>query len=157
MWILYCIFFFLTQDYSTDHPVLTVPPSHTCAFSCVQQGQKTSHHPCLHLSDSPCMYHTNCLSCSPVIVFGIEMYEINCPFCLWTPWHFTSCTCPQVLLAISFSWLICYILTIYNVLPIEPHHYGYMARTDLKGDIISQAPWFTFPYPGKRRPNAEED
>lgn len=55
----------------------------------------------------------------------------------------------QVLLGITVSWLICYILTTYNVLPAEPGQYGYLARTDLKGEVISQAPWFTFPYPGK--------
>ncbi|TMS05099.1 Solute carrier family 23 member 2 [Larimichthys crocea] len=54
-----------------------------------------------------------------------------------------------VLLGITLSWLICYILTTYNVLPAEPDKYGYMARTDLKGDVLSQAPWFTFPYPGQ--------
>ncbi|XP_038562941.1 xan_ur_permease domain-containing protein [Micropterus salmoides] len=54
-----------------------------------------------------------------------------------------------VLLGITLSWLICYILTTYNVLPSEPDRYGYLARTDLKGDVISQTPWFTFPYPGQ--------
>lgn len=45
--------------------------------------------------------------------------------------------------------MICYILTIYNILPAEPDQYGYLARTDLKGDVVSQAPWLVFPYPGK--------
>ncbi|XP_028263840.1 xan_ur_permease domain-containing protein [Parambassis ranga] len=54
-----------------------------------------------------------------------------------------------VLLGITLSWLICFILTIYNVLPTEPDQYGYLARTDLKGDVMGQAPWFTFPYPGQ--------
>ncbi|XP_068459441.1 xan_ur_permease domain-containing protein [Clinocottus analis] len=54
-----------------------------------------------------------------------------------------------VLLGITLSWLICYILTIYNVFPTDPDQYGYLARTDLKGDILSQAPWFRFPYPGQ--------
>ncbi|CAB1313579.1 unnamed protein product [Coregonus sp. 'balchen'] len=54
-----------------------------------------------------------------------------------------------VLLGITLSWLICYIFTISNVLPPEPEQYGYLARTDLKGDVIGQAPWFRFPYPGQ--------
>ncbi|XP_075995668.1 xan_ur_permease domain-containing protein [Genypterus blacodes] len=54
-----------------------------------------------------------------------------------------------VLLGITLSWLICYILTSYNVLPSDPDQYGYLARTDLKGDVMGQAPWFTFPYPGQ--------
>uniref|UniRef100_A0A674PBF3 Solute carrier family 23 member 4 n=1 Tax=Takifugu rubripes TaxID=31033 RepID=A0A674PBF3_TAKRU len=52
-----------------------------------------------------------------------------------------------VLLGIVFSWLICYILTAYDVLPTDPENYGYLARTDLKKDVISKAPWITFPYP----------
>uniref|UniRef100_A0A8C3A3A4 Solute carrier family 23 member 4 n=1 Tax=Cyclopterus lumpus TaxID=8103 RepID=A0A8C3A3A4_CYCLU len=54
-----------------------------------------------------------------------------------------------VLLGITLSWLICYILTIYNVFPTDPDQYGYLARTDLKGDVVSQAPWFSFAYPGQ--------
>ncbi|XP_060892677.1 xan_ur_permease domain-containing protein [Labrus mixtus] len=54
-----------------------------------------------------------------------------------------------VLLGVSLSWLVCYILTIYNVFPTDPDQYGYRARTDLKGDVMGQAPWFTFPYPGQ--------
>uniref|UniRef100_A0A8C5WJ02 Solute carrier family 23 member 1-like n=1 Tax=Leptobrachium leishanense TaxID=445787 RepID=A0A8C5WJ02_9ANUR len=54
-----------------------------------------------------------------------------------------------VLLGISISWLICYILTTTNALPSSPESYGYFARTDVKGDVLSQAPWFRFPYPGQ--------
>ncbi|XP_056137758.1 xan_ur_permease domain-containing protein [Lampris incognitus] len=54
-----------------------------------------------------------------------------------------------VLLGITLSWLICYILTVYNVLPSNPDEYGYMARTDLKKEVVGQAPWFRFPYPGQ--------
>ncbi|XP_069561486.1 xan_ur_permease domain-containing protein [Brachyistius frenatus] len=54
-----------------------------------------------------------------------------------------------VLLGITLSWLICYLLTIYDILPTEPDQYGYLARTDLKGDVVGEAPWFTFPYPGQ--------
>ncbi|KAM4035921.1 solute carrier family 23 member 1-like isoform 2-T2 [Anomaloglossus baeobatrachus] len=54
-----------------------------------------------------------------------------------------------VLLGISISWLICYILTITNVFPSKPETYGYFARTDVKGDVLARAPWFRFPYPGQ--------
>ncbi|XP_053741705.1 xan_ur_permease domain-containing protein isoform X1 [Synchiropus splendidus] len=54
-----------------------------------------------------------------------------------------------VLLGLMLSWLICYILTVYDVFPSEPDKYGYLARTDVKGDVMAQAPWLTFPYPGK--------
>ncbi|XP_018423391.1 PREDICTED: solute carrier family 23 member 1-like [Nanorana parkeri] len=54
-----------------------------------------------------------------------------------------------VLFGISISWLICYILTITNVFPSNPQTYGYLARTDVKGNVLARAPWFRFPYPGQ--------
>ncbi|XP_026197492.1 solute carrier family 23 member 1-like [Anabas testudineus] len=54
-----------------------------------------------------------------------------------------------ILLGIAVSWLVCYILTIHDVLPSDPAQYGYLARTDVKGDVVSEASWFRFPYPGQ--------
>ncbi|KAM6168226.1 solute carrier family 23 member 1-like [Erethizon dorsatum] len=54
-----------------------------------------------------------------------------------------------VLLALCLSWLLCFVLTVTNVLPSVPTAPGYMARTDSRGSILSQAPWFRFPYPGQ--------
>lgn len=54
-----------------------------------------------------------------------------------------------ILLGIAVSWLICYILTISDILPSDPAKYGHLARTDVKGDVVNEASWFTFPYPGQ--------
>ncbi|XP_035866827.1 solute carrier family 23 member 1-like isoform X2 [Phyllostomus discolor] len=54
-----------------------------------------------------------------------------------------------VLLALCISWLLCFVLTATNALPSAPTAYGYLARTDAKGSVLSQAPWFRFPYPGQ--------
>ncbi|NXO55248.1 S23A1 protein, partial [Aramus guarauna] len=54
-----------------------------------------------------------------------------------------------VLLGLSLSWLLCYVLTVTNVLPADPTTYGHLARTDARGDVLSQAPWFRLPYPGQ--------
>ncbi|XP_037692029.1 solute carrier family 23 member 1-like isoform X2 [Choloepus didactylus] len=54
-----------------------------------------------------------------------------------------------VLLALCISWLICFVLTVTNTLPSAPTAYGYGARTDIKGNVLSQAPWFRIPYPGQ--------
>ncbi|XP_036905041.1 solute carrier family 23 member 1-like isoform X2 [Sturnira hondurensis] len=54
-----------------------------------------------------------------------------------------------VLLALCISWLLCFVLTVTNTLPSAPTAYGYLARTDTKGHVLSQAPWFRFPYPGQ--------
>ncbi|XP_037369749.1 solute carrier family 23 member 1-like [Talpa occidentalis] len=54
-----------------------------------------------------------------------------------------------VLLALCISWLLCFVLTVTDTLPSAPTEYGHLARTDAKGDVLSQAPWFRFPYPGQ--------
>ncbi|XP_005144406.1 solute carrier family 23 member 1-like [Melopsittacus undulatus] len=54
-----------------------------------------------------------------------------------------------VLMGLSLSWLLCYLLTVTDVLPADPTAYGHLARTDIRGDVLSQAPWFRLPYPGQ--------
>ncbi|XP_017264525.1 solute carrier family 23 member 1 [Kryptolebias marmoratus] len=54
-----------------------------------------------------------------------------------------------ILLGIAVSWLVCYLLTIFDILPSDPTQYGHLARTDLKGNVVSEASWFTLPYPGQ--------
>ncbi|XP_029703932.1 solute carrier family 23 member 1 isoform X2 [Takifugu rubripes] len=52
-----------------------------------------------------------------------------------------------IILAIMVVWLVCYIFTLTNLLPSDPSRYGYKARTDARGDIMTSAPWFRMPYP----------
>ncbi|XP_069051460.1 solute carrier family 23 member 1 [Lepisosteus oculatus] len=52
-----------------------------------------------------------------------------------------------IIMAIMVVWLICYVLTLTDVLPSDPSEYGHKARTDARGDIMSLAPWFRLPYP----------
>ncbi|XP_044636083.1 solute carrier family 23 member 1-like isoform X2 [Equus asinus] len=54
-----------------------------------------------------------------------------------------------VLLALCISWLLCFVLTVTNALPKDPTAYGYQARTNTEANVLSQAPWFRFPYPGQ--------
>ncbi|XP_030010472.1 solute carrier family 23 member 1 [Sphaeramia orbicularis] len=52
-----------------------------------------------------------------------------------------------IILAILLVWLVCYILTLTNLLPSDPDRYGHKARTDARGDIMASSPWFRMPYP----------
>ncbi|KAM4521436.1 solute carrier family 23 member 1-like [Odontesthes bonariensis] len=54
-----------------------------------------------------------------------------------------------ILLGIAIAWLVCYLLTIYDVLPSDSAQYGHLARTDVKGNVVGDASWFTVPYPGQ--------
>lgn len=55
------------------------------------------------------------------------------------------------MLALCISWLLCFVLTVTNTLPTAPTAYGHLARTDTKGNVLSRAPWFRFPYPGNEK------
>ncbi|XP_008302232.1 solute carrier family 23 member 1 [Stegastes partitus] len=52
-----------------------------------------------------------------------------------------------IILAIMVVWLVCYILTLTNLLPSDPDRYGHKGRTDARGDIMTSSPWFRVPYP----------
>ncbi|XP_078087159.1 solute carrier family 23 member 1 isoform X2 [Mustelus asterias] len=52
-----------------------------------------------------------------------------------------------IIMAIMVVWLICYLLTLTDVFPKNPDLYGFKARTDARGEIMSTAPWFRMPYP----------
>ncbi|XP_064208008.1 solute carrier family 23 member 1 [Anguilla rostrata] len=52
-----------------------------------------------------------------------------------------------IIIAIMVVWLVCYVLTLTDLLPRDPSQYGHKARTDARGDIMSLAPWFRLPYP----------
>ncbi|XP_073933005.1 solute carrier family 23 member 1 isoform X4 [Castor canadensis] len=54
-----------------------------------------------------------------------------------------------IVLAIMTVWLLCYVLTLTDVLPSDPAAYGFHARTDARGDIMSISPWIRIPYPGQ--------
>ncbi|XP_017296453.1 solute carrier family 23 member 1 isoform X2 [Kryptolebias marmoratus] len=52
-----------------------------------------------------------------------------------------------IILAIMLVWFICYVLTLTDLLPNNPDHYGHKGRTDARGDIMTSSPWFRVPYP----------
>ncbi|XP_036086767.1 solute carrier family 23 member 1 isoform X2 [Rousettus aegyptiacus] len=77
----------------------------------------------------------------PVLVYGREKKCHTTKFRLFQVF--------PVLLALCISWLLCFVLTVTSTFPSAPTAYGYLARTDTKGSVLSQAPWFRFPYPGQ--------
>uniref|UniRef100_A0A3Q2XFR1 Si:dkey-106n21.1 n=1 Tax=Haplochromis burtoni TaxID=8153 RepID=A0A3Q2XFR1_HAPBU len=55
----------------------------------------------------------------------------------------------SVLFGMCGGWLICFLLTIFDVLPSKSDKYGFSARTDINLDAVTNSPWFHVPYPGK--------
>ncbi|XP_073680906.1 solute carrier family 23 member 1 [Garra rufa] len=88
-----------------------------------------------------------------IVLFAQYLRNWACPFPSYSKQKGCHITHVQIfkmfpiIMAIMVVWLVCYILTLTNVLPNDPSQYGYKARTDARGDIMTQAPWFRFPYP----------
>ena len=55
----------------------------------------------------------------------------------------------QVILAVLTAWLLCAVLTVAGALPTERGQWGYLARADIKMDVLNQTAWIRFPYPCK--------
>nr|XP_012604480.1 solute carrier family 23 member 1 isoform X8 [Microcebus murinus] len=73
----------------------------------------------------------------------MEMSPGSCWRPSWLPLGHLS----LIVLAIMTVWLLCYILTLTDVLPTDPKAYGFQARTDARGDIMATSPWIRIPYP----------
>ncbi|KAL4221299.1 hypothetical protein ACF0H5_019562 [Mactra antiquata] len=88
-----------------------------------------------------------------ITLFSQYMKSVKIPFCSFGPNR--SCTRTgvalfllyPVLLAVLIVFLICLALTATDVFPNDPTKHGYLARTDTKLYVLSEAPWFRFPYP----------
>lgn len=46
------------------------------------------------------------------------------------------------------AWLVCFLLTVFDVLPSKSDGYGFSARTDINLNAVTNSPWFHVPYPG---------
>ena len=55
----------------------------------------------------------------------------------------------KVILAVFSSWFLCFILTMAEVFQESETKWGYEARTDVRLFVITDAPWFRVPYPGR--------
>ncbi|WAQ99328.1 S23A1-like protein [Mya arenaria] len=90
--------------------------------------------------------------CLSVILF-LYLSRYNMPLPVWTP----SGGCRviryplhqifAILISIVFHWLICGLLTAYDVFPNDPTSPSFNARTDARSDIIYTNPWIATPYP----------
>ncbi|KAA0720206.1 Solute carrier family 23 member 1 [Triplophysa tibetana] len=88
-----------------------------------------------------------------IVLFAQYLRNWDCPLPTYTRKKGCHMTRVQIfkmfpiIMAIMVVWLVCYILTLTDVLPNDPTQYGFKARTDSRGDIVTLAPWFRLPYP----------
>ncbi|XP_037324366.1 solute carrier family 23 member 1 isoform X1 [Pungitius pungitius] len=88
-----------------------------------------------------------------IVLFAQYLRETSFPVPVYTRKKGLTSTRVQIfkmfpiILAIMLVWLVCYILTLTNLLPSNSESYGHKARTDARGDIMTSSPWFRVPYP----------
>ncbi|XP_034091952.1 solute carrier family 23 member 1 [Gymnodraco acuticeps] len=88
-----------------------------------------------------------------IVLFCQYLRTTSLPLPVWSRKRGLSSTRVQVfrmfpiILAIMIVWLVCYILTLTEMLPSDPERYGHKARTDARGEIMASSPWFRVPYP----------
>uniref|UniRef100_A0AAQ4RPG9 Solute carrier family 23 member 1 n=1 Tax=Gasterosteus aculeatus aculeatus TaxID=481459 RepID=A0AAQ4RPG9_GASAC len=88
-----------------------------------------------------------------IVLFAQYLRETSLPVPVYTRKKGLTSTSVQlfkmfpIILAIMLVWLICYVLTLNNLLPSNSESYGHKARTDARGDIVTSSPWFRVPYP----------
>ncbi|XP_060063931.1 solute carrier family 23 member 1-like [Ylistrum balloti] len=54
-----------------------------------------------------------------------------------------------IMIGMLFGWALAAILTAADVIPFDPNNVQFKARTDARGDVVRNAKWFYFPYPGQ--------
>ncbi|XP_053399261.1 solute carrier family 23 member 1-like [Mercenaria mercenaria] len=90
-----------------------------------------------------------------ITIFSQYLRKVEMPcFPCWnkrneTPLKLPVFTLFPVLMAMLISWGVCAILTATGVLPENPGEWGYAARTDRSLQVLRNADFFRFPYPGQ--------
>ncbi|XP_030222738.1 solute carrier family 23 member 1 isoform X1 [Gadus morhua] len=89
-----------------------------------------------------------------IILFSQYLSKVNVPMITykdkkWTIFQYPLFKLFSALFGMCGGWLVCYLLTVFEVLPSKSDQYGYSARTDINLDAVSSAPWFRVPYPGQ--------
>ncbi|KAK3598682.1 hypothetical protein CHS0354_006356 [Potamilus streckersoni] len=94
------------------------------------------------------------LTCGVAVILSVYLEHKKTPLPFWTrdkglhikfyPFHQVF----AILIAITVGWLVCALLTYFNVFSPSKDALDYLARTDARSQIIHDAKWFSVPYPG---------
>ncbi|GFO02581.1 solute carrier family 23 member 2, partial [Plakobranchus ocellatus] len=95
------------------------------------------------------------VTCIINLTLSLFLSKRQTPIPLWTPsrgfhiYWFPFHQVFSVLLSLLAGWAFSAILTVCGAFTDDPTSKGYLARTDAKGNIVAEAPFFDVPYPGK--------
>ncbi|XP_030645635.1 solute carrier family 23 member 2 [Chanos chanos] len=89
-----------------------------------------------------------------ILLFSQYLSKVNVPLITykdkkWKVFQYPLFKLFSALFGMCGAWLVCFLLTYFNVLPTSPDEYGFMARTDINLDAVTSAAWFHMPYPGQ--------
>uniref|UniRef100_A0AAQ6AC03 Uncharacterized protein n=1 Tax=Amphiprion ocellaris TaxID=80972 RepID=A0AAQ6AC03_AMPOC len=94
------------------------------------------------------------LTVSLILLFSQYLSKVNVPMIAykdkkWKVFQYPLFKLFSALFGMCGGWLVCFLLTIFDVLPTKSDQYGFSARTDISLDAVKNSPWFHVPYPGQ--------
>ncbi|KAK9516245.1 hypothetical protein VZT92_024188 [Zoarces viviparus] len=89
-----------------------------------------------------------------ILLFSQYLSKVNVPMIAykdkkWTVFQYPLFKLFSALFGMCGAWLVCFLLTIFDVFPTKSDEYGFSARTDISLDAVKNSPWFHVPYPGQ--------
>ncbi|XP_070828592.1 solute carrier family 23 member 2 [Chaetodon trifascialis] len=89
-----------------------------------------------------------------ILLFSQYLSKVEVPMIAykdkkWNVFQYPLFKLFSALFGMCGAWLVCFLLTIFDVLPSKSDEYGFSARTDINLNAVTNSPWFHVPYPGQ--------
>ncbi|KAK2842698.1 hypothetical protein Q5P01_012898 [Channa striata] len=89
-----------------------------------------------------------------ILLFSQYLSKVDVPMVAykdkkWKVFHYPLFKLFSALFGMCGGWLVCFLLTVFDILPSKSDEYGFSARTDINVDAVTNSPWFHVPYPGQ--------
>ncbi|XP_061679056.1 solute carrier family 23 member 1 [Syngnathoides biaculeatus] len=109
----------------------------------IEAGKKSGHH-----------WGIAALTVCLILLFSQYLSRVDVPLIAykdkkWTVFRYPLFRLFSALFGMCGGWLVCFLLTVFDVLPSQSEKYGFSARTDINLDAVATSPWFHIPYPGQ--------
>ncbi|KAK1888068.1 Solute carrier family 23 member 2, partial [Dissostichus eleginoides] len=87
-----------------------------------------------------------------ILLFSQYLSKVDVPMIAykdkkWKVFQYPLFKLFSALFGMCGAWLVCFLLTIFDVFPSKSDEYGFSARTDISLDAVTNSPWFHVPYP----------
>ncbi|KAA8590365.1 hypothetical protein FQN60_014299, partial [Etheostoma spectabile] len=87
-----------------------------------------------------------------ILLFSQYLSKVDVPMIAykdkkWKVFQYPLFKLFSALFGMCGAWLVCFLLTIFDVFPSKSNEYGFSARTDISLDAVANSPWIHVPYP----------